>query len=74
MMQSASMAALQSLREVAMVSSGSPVDRSAVARNNDQATLQSPENINNNYLVQPSADQLTSMWTNSLSGPSPSIV
>jgi hypothetical protein len=64
--QSASMAALQSLRETAMLSSGSPVDRAPVAYSDDQYLLQSPGIIDTDYLIQPAADLLSDMWSNSL--------
>ncbi|KAF7184131.1 hypothetical protein CNMCM7691_004690 [Aspergillus felis] len=66
--QSASMAALQSLRETAMLSSGFPADRPAVAYSDDQYLLQSPENMDTDYLIQPAADLFSDMWSNSLLG------
>jgi hypothetical protein len=62
------MAALQSLRETAMLSSGSPVDRPPVAISDDQYLLQSPGNIDTDYLIQPAADIFSDMWSNSLLG------
>jgi hypothetical protein len=66
--QSASMAALQSLREVAQLSLGSPEDGPAFIHGDNQSLFQSPANFDNDYLVQPSADLLSDVWSSSLSG------